>query len=28
MEEPVTTPVVEEDTNTESLEQQSVFPID
>ena len=28
MEEPVTTPVVEEDTNTESLEQQSVFPTD
>ena len=26
--EPVTTPVVEEGTNTESLEQQSVFPID
>ena len=25
---PITTPVVEEDTNTESLEQQSVFPID
>jgi Tfp pilus assembly protein PilO len=28
MEEPITTPVVEEDTNTESLEQQSVFPTD
>jgi len=26
--EPVTIPVVEEGTNTESLEQQSVFPID